>query len=338
MDIVYFDKVEAKEWDAFCEASPEAWARHTSAFITFSQSLGTEGSDASFALKKEGRIIGVAPLSMQQESDPATRVFAAGGMAVPFPALAACLTEEERREAYAAIFKEIDDRARTHDVSLTRMFVDPLTDPVLAQHYKTNPLLAFGFTDTSIETSSVDLRASEDELLLKIQSRQRRYIRAALAAGYTAEFFDEKNITDEVYAAFEKLYEKAAGRIVGTPERWRLTWDMVRKGLHMVLLLRAPGVLEHCAGHIVMTYKGKAYDSMSAIAPSYRDIRGIGALMHWEIFRFLKGRGFSRFEIGWILPDTPAWAYSEKELAISHFKSLFGGELLPFWRGEKLYR
>lgn len=335
MKIVSFEQVEKSEWDTFCEASPEAWARHTSEFITFSQTLGAKGRDASFALKKEGKIVGIVPLTVQQESEPAECVFAVGGMAVPFPALVAGLSEEERREAYAAIFREIDDRAHTLGVSLVRMFVDPLTDPVLAEQYRANPLLDFGFTDTSIKTSSVDLRISEDELLSRIQSRQRRYIRAALTAGYTVEFFDEKNITDEACTAFEKLYEKAAGRTVGTPERWRLTWDMVQKGLHMVLLLRALGETEYCAGHIVMTYKGKAYDSMSAIAPSHRDIRGIGALMHFELFLFLKERGFSRFEIGWILPTVPEGAYTKKELDISHFKSLFGGELLPFWRGEK---
>lgn len=337
MDIVSFEKIGAVAWDAFCIAEPEAWMRHTSEFVAFAQALSVESRDASFAVMREDNIIAVAPLVIQKNSDSDAREFAMGGTPIPFPALCDGLTEQERHEIYTRIFNEIDDIAQEHKISLLRMFLDPLTSSILEKKHKTNPLLSFGFTDTSAQTSSVDLNKSEDELLLNIQGRQRRYIRAALNLGYIVEFFDEKNITDEICVAFEKLYEKAAGRVVGTPERWKMTWDMVRKGMSIVLLVRVSGETEYCAGHVVMTYKEKAYDMLSAIAPSHRSIRGIGALMHWEIFSFLKHHGFSRHEVGWILPETSEGVYSKKELDISHFKSLFGGELLPLWRGEKLY-
>ena len=337
MEIVSFERIGVPEWDAFCLTASEAWMRHTSEFLAFAQTLGGEGRDASFAIVREDNIIAVVPLVIQKIGDSEAREFAMGGTPIPFPALCDGLTEQERHEIYARIFNEIDGRAREHAISLLRMFLDPLTNSILEKKHKTNPLLLFGFNDTSAQTSSVDLSKSEDELLSHIQARQRRYIRAALALGYIVEFFDEKNITNEICTAFEKLYEKAAGRVVGTPERWEMTWDMVRKGMSIVLLVRVSGETEYCAGHVVMTYKEKAYDMLSAIAPSHRSIRGIGALMHWEIFSFLKRRGFSRHEVGWILPETSEEAYSKKELDISHFKSLFGGELLPLWRGEKLY-
>lgn len=337
MEAASFEDVGPQRWDAFCTASAEAWLRHTSEFIAFAETLGTDSRNVSFAIMRGEEIIGIAPLVVQQIADSESSEFAMGGSATPFPALDSGLTEQEGQEAHEVIFKEIDARAAAHNVSIVRVFVDPLIDPVLYKEYQTNPLISFGFTDTSIRTSSVDLKQGEEQLLSGIQARQRRYINAALSSGYQADFFDEKNITDEVCGAFEKLYEKAAGRVVGTPDRWRLTWDMVRKGLSVVLLMRAPNEVEYCAGHVILTYKAKAYDSLSAIAPSHRHLRGIGALMHWEIFRFLKQRGFSRFEIGLILPETSGGPYSEKEFAISHFKSLFGGELLPLWRGEKRY-
>ena len=338
MEIKSWEDIGAKKWDAFCEESTEAWLRHTSEFLAFAQTLGIESRDESFAVIQEEKILAIAPLISQRISDSEAREFAIGGTPIPFPALRAGLSEDVRQEIYEIIFKEVDKKAQENNVSLIRMFLDPLTNPVLEKKYQTNPLIAFGFSDTSITTLIIDLQKSENEILSDIQARQRRYIRAILTAGYEAVFFDENTITDEACAAFEKLYEKAAGRIVGTPKRWRATWDMVRKGLSIVLLVRAPNEKEYCAGHVVMTYKKKAYDGLSAIAPSHRDLRGIGALMHWKDFVFFKQHGFSRFEVGWILPETPNGLYSEKERSISHFKSLFGNEQLPLWRGEKRYR
>lgn len=158
-----------------------------------------------------------------------------------------------------------------------------------------------------------------------------------MKAGYTAEFFDARTITDELCAIFETLYLKDAGRIVGTPERWRLTWDMVRKGYSVLFLVRAPNEEEYCAGRVVMTYKKKAYDSLTARDPSHEYDSRVGPFMHHADLRYFKANGFSRFELGWILPSTPPGVYSKKDLDISYFKARSGGELLPLWRGEKRY-
>lgn len=165
MNIVSFEQIGAKAWDAFCETSPEAWLRHTSTFIAFAQTLGMEGKDHSFAVMDSGEISAVVPL-VAQSTNAGLREFMMGGTPTPFPALRAGLSHDQQTETRATAFAEIDRRAAEHAITSLCMFVDPLTDPVLEKRWEKNPLLQLGFIDNSIQTSSVDLRQSEEELLV----------------------------------------------------------------------------------------------------------------------------------------------------------------------------
>ena len=242
MESISFVGIGAVSWDTFCEASPDAWVWHTSAGLRLGASFTEGAENLSFGLQKDGTLIAVVPLILERGASGEAEC-AMGGTAIPFPACSPALDEEEKKEVLDSIFAEIDRIARERGVSRTIFSVDPLapSSALLSE----NPLPLFGFSDTSITTAIVDLQKSEDELLSAVQSRQRRYIRAALKLGYTADFFDEHTATDKGCTDFEKLYTHAAGRIVGTPERWGATWEMVRAGLGIVLLFRAPGEAEY---------------------------------------------------------------------------------------------
>lgn len=338
MNIVSFETIGTEAWDEFCAASPEAWLRHASIFIEFAQTLGITTKNLSFAVRDNTGILAIVPLVMQGIDGTSKLEFAMGGTPTPFPAFRSGLSDEIRQQVFALIFKEIETRASSANVARLRTFIDPLSEPILDKKYVSNPLGAFNLHDTSIKTSIVDLKKTEDDVLSAIQSRQRRYIKAALKENYRVDFFDSQSFTGAISTAFEKLYEHAAGRIVGSPERWHMTWECMRRGYGFVILLQSPNEENYCAGHVVLTYKQRAYDLLSAIEPSHRDIRGIGPLIHWENMRYLKQRGFSHYEIGWLFPTTISEkVYTKKELAISHFKSLFGGEVFPFFRGELYY-
>ena len=334
MDILPFADMGATAWDAFCDESREAWLRHTTTFMTFGETMGEENHNLSFSLMEGGTIRAVVPIMVQTQGG--VRVCSVGGHPTPYPALAEDLTPHERVTALDLIFGEIDRRAREHHSTSIRMFVDPLTEPVVQNEVLVNPLLERGYRDTSIHTSCVDLTQIEETLLQKMASRRRRYITAAERTGtYSVEVFDAHTITKEVFDAYVELYSNAAGRVVWSEPHTQGTLNLIRAGAGLLVLLRASGESGYRAGHMVMLYKQRAYDLSSAIVPAYRHDHDIGAVMQWESMRYLKHSGYSHYEIGWLLPQTEE--YSHKERSISHFKSLFGGEVLPLFRGEKYY-
>ena len=110
------------------------------------------------------------------------------------------------------------------------------------------------------------------------------------------------------------------------------------RGEALLVLVRDKVTKEVISGHYLHCYKNKAHDALSAIRPSHQQKQDIGSCMQWKTIQYLKQHSFTRYEVGWILPATISESvYSKKELAISHFKLLFGGEQLPVFRGEKYY-
>ena len=337
MEIRIFKEMAPQVWDAFCTASSDAWFRHTRSFINFAQTLGNGAENYSFAVENKGQLVAVAPLIAQKIGDTSHKEFAMGGTPTPYPALARGAVDRE--SVLQQIFREIEKIAGKHDIAYMRSFVDPLSEPVLGRAVSANPLQEYGFSDTSISTVSIDLAQSEAGILDGVASRRRRYILSAERRGeYLVEFHDGKIATEDTFAEFEKLYFEAAGKFVGTRERWQGTLSMLMRGEALLVLVRDCVTKAVIAGHYLHVYKHRAYDALSAIRPSHQEKQDLGSFMQWKTMRYLKQRSFTRYEVGWILPTTISeTVYSKKELAISHFKLLFGGEQLPIFRGEKYF-
>lgn len=339
MEILSAEHIDDAVWDALCDASPDAWERHTSMARKHSVTLSEGTRDCSFGVMHQGALVAVMPLLSQPLPGGLRKEFAMGGTPAPFPACGNELTTAERVEALTAAFAEIDRLAAELGIARTHMFVDPLTEPILTGTMHTNPLPAFGYQDTSITTSCVDLSKEESVLLNNIASRRRRYISASIREQqHRVDFFDPRTITHEIFSQFEELYAAAAGRPIGSPERRdQLLWRL-QEGHALLTLAYVPGESLPRAGHFSSLYKKRSYDGLSAIRPEYKNDHALNSVMQWETIRYLKAHGYTHYEIGWIFPPTTAGsAYSPKELAISHSKTLFGGELLPLFRGDKYY-
>lgn len=339
MNTLQLSDVSPAAWDAFCANSPDAWFRHTNQFIALALTLGEGSRNRSFAVTEGGTLVAVVPLVEQVIAGTNTREYAMGGTPIPYPACAPGLPDKERDPLFSFIMAEIDRSAAEHGVACARMFVDPLTQPILNGTMRANPLPMYGYEDTSMSTVCMGLSLSEEEILAGMSARRRRYIGAAERKGlYRIDFLDRDSITEEIYHAYRELYFETAGKIVGTPERWQTMFEWLRSGSAILVLVRESRSGALIAGHLVMLYQKRGYDTISAIHPSRRNDHEIGPHMQWETMKYLKGRGFTHYEIGWLFPHgISEKVYSPKELAISHFKSLFGGTVLPLFRGKKYY-
>ena len=260
MDIVEHQAIGDDAWDAFCEASPQAWLRHTSRGRRVALALSPANKDRSFGVMRQGALAAVAPLVTQPLLEGGgcgsgglefafsinTRASDTHGLATPMPA--------GEPDALAVCMQEIDRRAKKHGIARARLFVDPLTAAPAA-----NPLPAFGYEDRSITTSIIDLRAEEAAILARMSKGHRLDI------------------------AF-------AGR-----QNHAVSIKSDAAGVHAFLNLDG----KSAANVFALTYKRRAYYGRSNMEPEARALRGVGQLLQWRMMQELKRRGFERYDMGW---------------------------------------
>ncbi len=331
MNILAQQDIGDTAWDAFCATSPDAWLRHTRAFMALSLTLDPHARDYSFGVMRDGALVAIVPLMCQ--GSEGQREFKMGGTPVPYPALAHDVTPEERADILKVIFDEVARLAKVNEVHAATMFVDPLaaSSPSLRE----NPLVPFGFDDTSITTTCVDLRRDEKELLAAMAKGHRSDVHFAQKAGYAISCFDSRSFTHELAQMYTKIYFAAAGKEVGAPLRWEKTFDLVRRGDAFVVFGSPANGGEYVSCAMVFAYKKSAYYAQSALLPDARfAYRGLGHLMQWEIMQRLRQNGFEQYDIGW--QEKPEDS-TPKEQAIARFKRLFGGTLLPMYRGVRTW-
>lgn len=324
MKIISRGDISSEVWDEFCDASPDAWVRHTASFIELGITLGGRGVDLSFGVKEGDSLVGVVPLVIQGDEQ---REFAMGGTPIPFPALRAGLALEERNEILIEIFRELERRALGYGVSKACLFVDPLARSSAQQN--SGLLSKFGFGESPFQTCILDLDASPDEILSRMRKGHRSDIRFAQKSGYFIEHFDTHS--QSAFDDFRNLYFAAAGREVGTKDRWECTARLSREG-RILLMFGGASCQARESAIAILVFKECAYYMLSGTLPKARLAhRGIGHLLQWEAMQYLKRHGFQKYELGWQESATP------KDLAIAAFKRHFGGTVVSVCRGERRY-
>ena len=320
MDVTPFAKIGPEAWDAFCDRSPDAWAWHTSAGLRLGRSFTEGAENLSFGLQKDGTLIAVVPLILERGASGEAEC-AMGGTAIPFPACSPALDEEEKKEVLDSIFAEIDRVARERGVSRAIFSVDPMAPS--AASLREHPLLRYGFKDTSIETSVIDLAQSEEELLARMSKGHRGDILFAQKSAYRADIVESSPTACE---EFKKLYFAAAGKEIGTPERWRSIEQLFAEKKLLFVFGEGSAVA-------ALVYKRRAYYMLSGTLPAVRaERRGLGSHLQWALIRHLRQHNYTQYELGW------QEAASPKEEAIAAYKRHFGGEAVPLRRGAKYYR
>lgn len=334
MKIVDFSKIDKNKWDDFCMQSKTAWFRHTTRWIKFAEDLNNDNLNLSFGVFKDNELLAIAPLFAEPvyENDGQMQ-FGLAGMGAPFPAVIDSISDTMKEEVLKMIFKEIDDIASRHKIVYSHFFIDPLSN----MDYESNPLLKFGFEDTSLTTNIVDLSLEGDDILRNMRKGHRSDVNFALKNDdWKVSIFSKENISDSIFEEYKNIYFSAAGKKVGNDKRWENTLNFIKDGYANLIMLKVKD--NYISGTVVLTYKDRSYYFISATLPDFQSERGVGQLIQWETMNYLKKTGIKYYETGWNFTATISEdVYSPKEINISLFKSGFGGEKLPFFRGENFY-
>ena len=338
MDFVPFHKIDSAQWDDFCLHSDDAWFRHTSFAMRFCLGLNSSNENLSFGVFEGSKLVAIAPLIKQPIAEGNNSFeFAMGGDPVPFPAFQNGLSNSQSAKLSKLIFEKIDELAKANNVIYSRFFIDPLSTGFLGDFQKISPFLKLGYNAISLTTNILDLSLPEKEMFKNIRDSYQYDIRSAIELDLAVDFFDKSNVSDEIFKTYKDIYFSAAGKEVGTPERWNVTRELIKQG-QAVLALEKNKEGKFISGVIAFTYKNNAYYALGATIPDFKEINGISHLLQWEIIKYLKARNFNHYDLGRnVYPIISDEVYTPKELSISFFKSGFGGEIYPLIRGEKFY-
>lgn len=339
MEIISLTPEHYAAWDAFCLESNDTWFWQTSRWLEYTLKYRPEyePTSHSFFIRESGQVLAIVPLVL--ETVGGVREFSYGGDHGFTPAFAPSLHERERRHGMAAVFTEIDRRARAAGVMRIRVRFPVLNKGARdSENEQYNYLAEFGFLDTSLQTRIIDLQKPLE--ILKRDVRHGHHADIARAAKtLTVHSYDAASITPEVFESYVMLHHKAQEARGDGGSRPRATYDIMHD-----LILRGEGRLigakkenQWVGFSYFFLFQDGAYYGSSCNDPDAQNLP-IAHLIQWHAIEHLKERGSKFYEIGWqhfgpTLTEIP----SPKEIAISHFKRGFGGMTVPLFRGEKYY-
>lgn len=331
MEIVEAPGDEA--WDRFCEGSPGAWFWHTLAWRDYTLAYRPELASESraFFVADGDEIVAAVPLMVEQHNRTPRLSF--GGGDCWAPALAAGLSPARQSDAMRAALAHVDRIATVERAVRASFRVSPLAPglegclPFLAGTTRA------GYADLSATATVLDLSPTSETLLRRMTKGHRSDITRA-GRSMTVDVDDAATVTEERFAEYRMLHEKAAGRVTRPARTFELMREWISRGTGLLVTARQEGRAVSCA--YLNLYRGGAYYSSAATDPSVRE--PAGHLVQWSAIRWLQAHGFTRYEVGLQhFGPLPYEVPLAKELNIARFKRGFGGDLVPVPVREKWF-
>ena len=316
----------AQTWDQLLENSDDGWVTSLADWQTSICNLGPDSpEDKSFLVFHEG--VAVAGFPLQHNRWQRALFSTAVGYGGPFVSKAVDSSFRKKILAYA--FEQVREIGKRCGCQTIEVSICPVTQSSLANKHAVNPLIYYGFEDTSTHARILDLSMSEDELWGGLSAATRRNIKKARAAGYTVE----KVTWEEHLATYQRIHESTYCRTGATPFT-----DVFHKAIQR---LAERGFSNLYAG---FSPEGKvvAFHNTAVFGTSSRYWQGccesdqltsnINHLLFWSAIVAAKKNGGKQYLVGEIFHNCE----DQKLADIATFKSRFGGDMRRIFEG-KLY-
>lgn len=338
IQLLELNKAGLGRWDEFCLNSDDAWFWHTTKWLDYCVSYGSDKYDTknmSFYLADGTGALAICPLFIEKKRNSYGMIYnefstaGSGGYGIA-PALRNDLTEERADKVLKEIFTMIDQLAIRHQVVRALFRAYPL-----AKRDRYNKLMRYGYQDCSLSTQVLDLSPPLDEIWSGVRKGHKYDIHRG-EKNFNIAIYDKNNADKSVFDQYRLLHHKASGRMTRPVETFEMMYNWITSGSGMLCGLSRDG--RYAGFSYISLYKDSAYYSSASDDPEFQTDVPISHVIQWSVIKWLKENGFKHYEIGAQqfgpqIYDIP----SAKDISISFFKRGFGGRTLPYFRGEKFY-
>jgi hypothetical protein len=320
-------EVPQTEWDAFADASSEAWLWHRSDLIA-AQTFWPGRSDASFAVcDGADRVLAVMPLHRTRariaRSVDIVRFNSLGGHAC-----ADMLQPDCRSDVLSAMEAELNLLMRREGAFSCELQIAPLT-PCLRDPGRGagNPALALGFADCSTHTWMVDLSRPADEIRRNYSALTRRELRRSQSRSITIREAHGSRDLETYYRLHLETYGRTGARPFPIAYFQAIFETCVPARLARILFAERAGTVV-AAQNTAVYKKGAVYWTGASATDK---AAGENRMLFDAQIMAARSAGCVRYETGEAFPETA----SEKERGLSQFKRSFGASLEAYYRGMR---
>lgn len=313
------------KWDAFVDASDEAWLWHRYDLI---EALSTWPTyrDVSFAIVDgQGALLAAIPLHRRTHVYlglfSVVRLTSLGG-----PARAAHLSSSARTKVLSALHEHLQFLIAKNGALGLEVQVAPLSPWLHGPSApKVNPLIVAGMENRQTETWMVDLAGTPEDIRKRYSELTRRELRKAAQSGLRLREAAGGRDIDLYYKLHLETYART-GAPAHPIDYFRMIFEKFQpRGLARILFAERRG--EVVAAQNTGLYKGGAIYWTGA---SFSEKEGgENRLLFDAQIMAAREAGCTRYETGQAFVNSG----DAKEAGLNRFKRSFGTELHPFYRG-----
>jgi hypothetical protein len=331
MRVSHVDGPAPQSWDDAVRASADAWLFHDSRWIAATAEVFSLVNHF-FIIEEAGRVIAGMPLQVTRGGRRLTAwpqafsLFMGGGG----PLAVDELEPDRRAAAREAVCRAAVEWAKGAKIGRLECQLPPLAAARnVRDAHGLNPLVKLGWQDRSTQTLVKDLTGPGGQLA-GIDADARRLIRRAGERGYTVARESWLELLDAYYQTHVETYQRT-----GAPPHPRGYFEAIAReiaswgGAVLWVCRTAEGepVAFHNCGRFV---DGSVYWTGCSRKEHAR--AGVNYLLFWHAIAGARDDGCRYYDVGEVFPETA----DEKRQGLTTFKTKFGGQPHPLFRGQYL--
>ena len=326
------DKEFGIYWQVFITENHNVSYQYLPKWIEFEKYFSKNNfiEDLSFIIVNDNKPICICPLFLELHNDHYCFSWSDYGGYLFAPIIQIMPNSKFREKIEKECFKIIDELAIKHKVSKAMFMHDPLS-----KNYQYNFLMKYGYLDTSINTSFVDLTQSFEKLWPNV----RRGLKSDINNGkkkFEIVINDYSNPDREMHDSYRQLHFKVAKRMTRPIETWDLQFSMLEDDNAVLVGLKYEG--RFIAFLHFLHHNGKAYPGSTSNDPDYNGNVPISPILTWSGIEYYKRREFKVLELGRQHFGNQVFDHpTEKELSITFFLRGFSNDIISSYRGIKYY-
>ena len=343
MDIEALTHKNEDEWNDFCLECSEAWFRHTTWWQKYILCCreDSDSENLSFIIRQDGVILAAVPLISQYiYTDRKKHEFANYDTPCPLIAIKDGISSKQRGDVLELAFEHIEELAKQTNVFLGKFFIDPLIDASPYENFDDFDLLKYEYIPNIKTTSIIDLTAGNEMVLQKMRKGHKAAVKAVYRdGGFRVDIFDKNSLYDyqSSLGIMQNIHFMDAGRKTRSDQSWEITYEWIKAGYGILVMLFDESRNEYIAGAWFMTYKQKAYYGSYAIIDSDLLQGRAGYAIQWAAIKYFIEHEYKCYETGWNFYSSYKDEVDDKVLMISRFKHGFGGKKYPLFSFGKQY-